>query len=275
MAGPVVPRHRPRPPLYRLARALRLASLAVLIAIILFVATVAYSAYEVVRSGPSAGSVSAQFAPNDTVAVLGQFTFSNVGIYPVNGFSLHLLVRNGTGEYLGESTSGPVNFAPGASQQFPFAFYLPVTGFGAASSLLTLDQNLAVGVWANATFGYVFPISVALTTNKSWGAPFAEFRASVGSPFTVGGTVEVPVTIQFQNHASFTEGGTLAISVVSSSGPTCGGGSFPLNVAPGQPYSQTNNLALASGCAASGGTLETQYVTTGGPTLSLPSEPIP
>jgi len=276
VAAQVVPRaRRPPPPMYRLARAFRRIGTLVLVLVVLFVATAAYSAYEVARTGPSASSFTTQFAPNNTLEVEGQFNFSNGGFYPIADLSLHLLVRNGTGVYLGESAAGPKSFAAGASQVFPIDFFLPIVATGAAESLLTEDQTLQVGAWANLTYAYLFPISVSFDSNRSWGAPFANFAAAPGTPYTAGGTVEIPVTVTFDNHASFADDGTLALTIESSAHVACGAGSFALDVPPGGPYDQTTDIGLAAGCSPAGGSVVSTYTVQGGAPISLPPEPIP
>jgi hypothetical protein len=271
----VLPRYRKPPPLYRLARALRRVGLVVLILIILFVASAAYSAYETARSGASASNLGYAFGSNNTIVVSGQFTFTNGGFYPVNGFSIHLRIANQSGAFLGSGSDGPVALAPGASQPFPLVFVLPIDPDSPAASLVTMDQNLNLTVFANATFGYLFPIGVTLTKNESWGAPFADFSASVGTPSMMGGVVVVPVTIQFQNHASFADVGTLAVRLVSSGGTVCGTGSFSINVPPQSPYSESTSIDLASGCSIAGGTAVALYTTGTGVTIALPPEAIP
>ncbi len=275
VADQVLPRYRTPPPLYRLARALRRISVLVLVIILVVMATEVYSAYSTAKSAPTGSNFTTAFAANDTLQVSGQFTFTDGGLYPVSGFTLHVVVRNGSGVLIGTSTAGPVTFQPTVTQVFPIDFYLPIHSAGPATSLLTEDQTLGVGIWANATFGYLFPLSVALNDTRQWGAPFAEFSVGVGAPTTTGGVVDVPVTVQFQNHASFADDGTLDFAVVSSGGATCATGSFVLNVAPGQPYSQTDSVPLASGCSPAGGTVTSTYVTSDGIPISLPSESIP
>jgi hypothetical protein len=275
VADQMLPRYRRKPPLYRLARYLSWTSTIVLVLIIVFVASAVYSAVDTARSGVGNSSFSTGFAANDTLAVTGSFTFDNGGFYPIDGFTLHLIVRNGTGEFVGDSTAGPVNFAPSVSQVFPITFYLPVSRSGPGVSLLTQDQTLGVDLWANATFATLFPISISLNSSRSWGAPFADFSASVGTPFPMGSTVEVPVTISFENHASFADAGTITVTVYSSADQDCGSGVFSLNVPPGSPYSQSTDIGLASGCNPSGGTVTTVYTNSDGISISLPTESIP
>jgi len=271
---PVYPPFRHPPALYRLARAFRRISLVVLVLILLFLGTALYSAVEVLRSGPSTGPFTAGFGPNDTVAVSGSLNFSNPGFYPISAFSVHLRVVNASHVYLGEGSFGPVDLPNGATQPITITFYLPVSSTGPGGSLLTEDQTLNVSVWGNATYAYLFPISISVETNKSWGAPFADLSIGVGTPVASGAGAVVPVTIQFQNHAKFAESGELNFALVPLGGPSCGGGSFDLAVPPGGQFDQTTNVPISSGCSPSGGSLEAVYVGNGG-TIPLPPQRIP
>jgi hypothetical protein len=274
VAALVVPTHRRPPPIYRLQRALRWTAALVFVALVVFAGTVAYSAFEVARASPQSRGLSASFAPNDTIEVSGSFTLSNSGFYPIQGFALTARILDASGGFLGKVGVGPTD-VPGASTgEFPISLYFPISASGPATSLLTQDQYLSVDAWANATYAFLFPLSVALTETRAWGAPFVNFQASVGTPSGGGGTLSIPVTVTFSNHANFAEVGTLSFSIVSSNLVTCGGGSFPLDVPPGGLYDQTTNATLSSGCSPSGGELESSY-TSGGMTIALPSEPIP
>ena len=274
VSNPWFPQSRTPPGLYRLARWFRRISLVLLVVVILFLASAAYSAVEVVRSGPTAGNFSASFDSNDTVAVTGDLNFSNHGFYPISAFSVHVRVLNQSSVYLGQGSFGPVTLASGALQPITIAFYLPIETSGPGASLLTENQVLNVSVWGNATYAYLIPVSIAVETNKSWGAPFADLQVSVGAPVPVSGGYAVPVTIQWQNHASFDEAGTLDFSVVSANGPSCGGSSFPVSVPPGGSFDQTKDVSIVSGCSPAGGTVAAEYLS-GGLTIPLPPEPIP
>jgi len=275
VSAQLLPRYRRPPPLYRLARALRRIGLVVLVLVLLFVASALYSAYETARGGASASDFEYAFGANNTFVLSGTLSFSDGGIYPVNGFTVHLRVANATGQVVGESSDGPVNFAPGGRATFPVTFVLPIALASAAASLLTTDQFLNETIFANATFAYVFPVSVEVAKNTSWGAPFAGLTASVGTPTTMGGTVVVPVTIQFENDASFADDGSLEVRLVSESGTVCASSTYPIDVPPETPYSQTNDFTLATGCSISGGTVVSTYTTSGGATVTLPPEAIP
>jgi hypothetical protein len=274
MAALSYPRSRTPPALYRVSQLLRRLAIVVLVVIVLFLATVAYSAVRLVDSSPQTGGYAASFASNDTVAITGSVVLSNPGYYPVAGFTLGLRVLNNSGGFLGTLKAGPVTLAAGSSTTFPIALYLPISAGSPAESLLVTDQELTVGFWGNTTYAYLFPISVHFTQTKSWGAPFADLKVTAGAPTLIGGTVFVPVTISFTNDASFAEVGSLNVQVVQANGFVCGGGSFPLNVAPGDLYDQTQNVDVSSGCSTAGGYVASEFVS-GGTIIPLPPEALP
>lgn len=274
MAGLVVPTHRQPPAIYRLARALRWLSVLVLVVLVLFATTVAYSAVEVARSSPQSSGLSASLAANGSIEVGGSFTLLNPGFYPIQGFQLTARIANLSGVFLGQLGVGPSEIAPGSTGTFPIALYVPVSTSGVVASLLTEDQYLRVNAWGNATYAYLFPISVELTENRSWGAPFANFAATAGTPTGGGGSISVPVTVSFANHASFGESGSLVFTIVSAANADCGTTSFPLDVGPGGSYDRTQDVTLAAGCSPAGGELLGEY-SYGGAAVPLPPEAIP
>lgn len=265
---------RTSPALYRISRLLRRLSVVVLVVIIVFLGTVGYSAARLVQSTPQTGGYSASFASNDTVAITGSIVLSNPGYYPGAGFTLGVRVLNSTGEFLGALKAGPVTLAAGSATTFPIALYLPIAAGSPAESLLVTNQNLALGLWGNTTYAYLFPVSVHFTQMKFWGAPFSGLTVTAGAPTLMGGTILVPVTVTFTNDASFTEFGALNIQVVQATGFVCGGGSFSLNVAPGDLFDQTQNVAVSTGCSTAGGHVDTEF-TSGGSTIPLPPEALP
>ena len=274
MSSSLAPHFRRPPGLYRVARLFRRLSLLVLVVLILFMVSVGYSAVEFVRSSPQSGDYSASFVANDTVSVSGSMSLSNPGFYPVAGFSLGLRIENASGAFLGALSTTPRTIAPGTTTTIPVELSLPISAAGPAVSLLITDQFLSVGVWGNATYAYLFPVSIHFVQQKSWGAPFANLAISAGTPVAGGGGVTVPITVTFANHADFAESGTLQVALESSSGATCGAGAFPMDVPPGAFYDQTESLALASGCPISGGSAVAVFVS-GSETIPLPPEGIP
>ena len=245
-----------------------------LVLLVIFAATVAYSAVEVAQSSAQSRSLSEAFAPNGTVEITGSFTLSNPGFYSIQGFTLTARVANGTGVHLGTIRVGPTQIAPSTTGVFPIALYLPVSASGPAASLLTKDQYLSLYAWGNATYAYLFPLSVSLNETRYWGAPFEGFRASVGTPSGSGGTLTVPVTLTFANDATSPDGGTLTFLLESSGFDDCGGGSFSLDVPSGGFYDQTQNAVVSPSCPLSGGELLVTY-SNGGGTIPFPPEPLP
>ena len=273
MATSPLYRPPPKPPgIYRAARWLRRISVIVLVVIILFVAFVAYSAVQVAQSHPKVGPTSSGLEANDTVGILASLTISDPSDFPIQNFELQVHIRNGTGLPLVDTTVGPTTISAGSTENVPLALYIPITAEG--ESLLVDNQNLAWSVWGNASYGYLFSISLGVQTNKSWGAPFEGLSVSVGAPVMMGGGVTVPVTLSFNDDASFADTGTVNFQILSASGATCGSGTFDLDVPAGSPYMDTQSVGVTSGCNPAGGEVTSQFVGDG-IDVSLPPEPIP
>jgi hypothetical protein len=271
----VSPLYRPPPTppgIYRAARWLRRLSVIVLVVVLVFVAFVVYSAVQVAQSHPKVGNSTSQLEENDTVGLMSSLTINDPTYFPIQDFQLQVRILNGTGLPLVNSTIGPTTIPSGASVNIPLALYIPITEQG--ESLLVENQNLEWNVWGNASYGYLFAVSLGLEMNKSWGAPFDDLSVSLGTPSTMGGTTTVPVTLSFTDDASFADTGTVNFAIVPASGPSCGSGSFVFNVPAGSPYSNTQPITLASGCNPSGGDITAQFVGDG-IDVALPPEPIP
>lgn len=274
MAASAVPTYRRPPAIYRVARALRWFGVLVLVLLVIYAGTVAYSAYEVANASVESRSLSGALVANGTIEISGSFTLSNPGFYPIENLELAVQVANGTGVHLATVAAGPETVMGGSTGLFPVLASLPIAASRAAESLLFVDQYLEVKAWGNVTYAYLFPISVALSENRSWGAPFEGFRATAGPPSYQNGALTDPVTVTWSNHASFVEAGALSFELVSSNLADCGGGSFSLDVPPGGLYSQTQDVTLNAGCSPAGGELLTSF-TIDGSTTSFPPEPIP
>lgn len=275
MAASTVPTHRRPPAIYRAARAFRGLGILAVVLLLVYAGTVAYSAFEVARSSPQSRGFSESIATNGTIEIAGAFTITNSGIYPIQSLELTARVANDTGFFLGKLGVGPTDLAAGDTGVYPVALYIPISTTGPVSSLLTTDQYLELNAWGNATYAYLFPISLSLNETRSWGAPFEAFRVSVGAPMMGGGgTVTVPVTISFSNHAAVPDEGTLAFVVESSNSDDCGSGSFSLDVPSGALFDQTDDTTLAAGCSPLGGQVLATY-TNGGAPIALPPEAIP
>jgi hypothetical protein len=272
MSSPLA-RPRPRPPgIYRAARALRRAATIVLVVALVFVGFVAYSAIQIVHSRPQVGNSSEALESNGSVGYSTSFTLNNPTYFAIQSFQLVVRIANGSGGLLVDDATPATTIAAGGVGYVPFAFYLPLSA--GSASLLTVDQDLHWDVWGNATYGYLFPVSIGVNTERSWGAPFANLSVSVGTPFMMGGNLEVPVQLSFADDASFSDVGTVNFEVESSGGATCSTGSFAVNVPSGQQYSMSQNVAIASGCDPSGGHVNSQYLENGA-SIPLPPESIP
>ncbi len=271
MSGPVHSYPRRVPPLYRLSRALRSASALVLVLLILFTLSVVYSTSELAQSPPQVGSFSVGFGSNGTLILAGSLTLGNPGFYPIQALSLVARVTNASGNYLGSFGFGPTTVASQSTDEFPLDLYLPISATGPGASLLVHNQYLEIGIWGNATFGFIFPAGVTISNNERWGAPFSDLAIRVGNTSSNG---TVPVTVSFQNDATLADDGTLRASVVAASGITCGSVSWTIAVAMGQQFDQTQPVALSQGCSPAGGTLVTEFITPGY-TVPLPPEALP
>lgn len=274
MTAQVVSRYRRPPFIYRIAQVLRWFGIFVLIALILYAGSVAYSASEVAHASVQSRSLSAVFVSNGSIEVRGSFTLTNPGFYPIQDLELAARIANASGIHLGTITVGPNTVAGHGNASFPIVIDVPIAASLAAESLLVEDQYIHVSAWANVTYAYLFPLSVTLSENRSWGAPFEGLTVSVGTPVLRNGTVTTPVTITFSNHASFVENGGLSFVIESSSFADCGGGSFSLDVPPGALYDKTENVTLNTGCSPLGGQVVVTY-TIDGSSTTLPPEPIP
>lgn len=263
--------HRTPPRLYRASRWLRRISTIVLVLIIVYLLTTTYSAVRLIAaSAHQSGGFTAGLAANETVEIQGTLAFTNPGFYPVQGFEITVRVLNGSGSFLGQSVDGPLTLPPGASTTFPLAFFVPLSGSPAAETLLVTDQPLVTNVWGNATYAFLFPVSIHIQQNQSWGAPFADLAIAPGAPTASS----VPVTLSFSNHADFADVGILNVVLGSASGLPCGNTTYPIDEPSGGDYSQTETIALAPGCSIAGGYADASYLT-GGSSFPLPREALP
>jgi hypothetical protein len=266
--------YRHPPGLYRLARALRRASLLVLVLIILYTASVAYSAAETAQSAGHLSGLTPSYNANGTLSLSATLTIDNGGFYEVRGLTFAVRVANASGLFVAATQAGPSNLASQVTTTIPLNLTVPVSDSAAAASLLTVDQSLDLAIWANATFGYLFPLGLAVSDTRSWGAPFSDLQYSFGTPTVAANGTTVPVTLAFNNNSPLADVGDLEFTLLASSGTSCGAGSFVLDVPSGAPYSHTTGVTVANGCSLVGGSVRGSYVTPAF-TLVLPPEPIP
>ncbi len=274
MATALLPHFRRPPPLYRLARGLRRVGLIVLVLLVLGLAVEVYSVSKVVGSSPGSSGFSAQFLPNETFELAGTFHVPNSGPLPITDFRLHLRLLDAAASYLGGATGGPITLAGGSNTSVPIVVYLPFAAGGAVSSLLTEDQTLTVQLWANGTYGYLFPAGIATSTTDTWGAPFANYQVATAAAGPGNGTSELAVTISYQNHAGFDEVGSLDFAVLSERGTTCGTGSLPVDVPAQGSFNEQQTVAIASGCAPAGGSVTAALLAPDDVVVPLPAEAV-
>jgi hypothetical protein len=272
MSSPLA-RPQPRPPgIYRAARALRRGAVIALVLTIVFVGIVAASAVQIVHSRPQVGNSSSVLESNGSVGYSTSFTLNNPTYFAIQSFQLKVRIANSSGDLIVNDATPATTIPAGGSSFVPFTFYLPLNA--GTTSLLTVDQYLDWNVWGNATYGYLFPVSIGVSTERSWGAPFANLSVSVGTPFMMGGNLEVPIQLSFVDNANFADDGTVNFQVVATGGATCATGSFAIDVPGGQSYSMSQNVPITSGCDPSGGQVNSQYLESG-TSIMLPSERIP
>lgn len=243
-----------------------------LLLVILYVGIVAYSAVQVVKTAPRVGGDTVQLESNDTVGILTSFTLTNPSLFPIQQFGLHFRILNGSSLPLFSSTVSSGNIAAEGSTVIPVDLYVPLTTAG--TSLLTENQYLQWDVWGNASYGYLFPVSIGVETERSWGAPFDNLTAALGAPGAVNGSDTIPVTVTFSNDATFSDDGTLDFQVVPQTGSNCAQGSFVMDVPAGGTYSSTERVPISSDCDLLGGHLSAEFVGSGY-TVPFPPEAIP
>ena len=263
----------PRPPLYRLSRAIRLVGILVLVAVLLYTAAAAVSAAELRPSDVGHGGTTTSVLANGTIEVAAAINLTNPGYFPINAISIAADVHLANGTRLGAGSSPPVAVAPGATARIPITFLLPLDFLGSESALLTHDAQLPGEYWVNVTYASLFTAEVEVANNLSWGAPFFGLNVTVGTP-TGGsnGSLTFPAHVVFDNHARFGASGTLTFHFAAPGGATCGQGSVPVSDPAGAHVDQTVNVTTT--CDPAGGTLYASF--TGAPwTVAFPPEPIP
>lgn len=272
---------RPRPPaLYRAARAIRRISAVLLVLVLIFAGVATYSGVKFAQgvqqgSSQQIGGFTSQFTANQTLELSAHYPINNSGLLPVNGLSIALAVRNSFGVLLTQGSTRGVQIASGASASIPFALALSVSNSSPAVSLLVTDQTLAIFIWANVTYAYLFPVQLSFQQSYGWGAPFHGLSTTFGNPFILpNGTVGVNSTLSFSDHLDMTLQGNLELRLDSSGGSTCGLLSYPMDLHDGVDFQSTQTAYLAPGCNPLGGTVRGVFI---GPTYSfaLPNQVIP
>jgi len=266
---------RRAPALYRVSGLLRNIGTAVLVILIVFLVTAAYSAAHLrPEVGGNQSSSSVSLDPNGTAVLTESVNLSNQGYYSISPLTVSLEISNATtGAILAVGGSAPLTIAPGTNASIPISIWVPLTG--SSEALITQDEALVERAWVNATYASIFVIQLAGGSNYSWGAPFSGFTASPGAPsLQPNGTVLVPVTVSFENKASFPDAGTFDFNVETAGGASCTSGSVPVDVPGGTGMYQTFSFYVPSSCDPAGGSIHSTY-SGSGLDFVLPSEAIP
>jgi hypothetical protein len=210
---------------------------------------------------------------NGTAMVSSTVNLSNPGYFAISDLSVGIQVRSATGALIGVGGASAVTIPARGTGSISVSLWIPLGG--STNSLVTQDAQLAYQIWINASDASLFTLHISSLSNDTWNAPMSGLNATAGAPVVnPNGTVSVPVTLSFANHAGFTDVGTATFTILSASGATCGGGSLAVNAPGGSNFDQTTSVLLAAGCNPSGGHTEATY-TGNGFTVTLPSESIP
>lgn len=262
------------PRLVRVTRLLKRVSVVVFLVFIVYLLTVAYSFGAVARgihTNGGSGSGTAEFTGTSAISTSQLLNVSNMGIYPLT-LAAGVVISDASGIVLGHGSSASTQISAGGSGQLALVALLSVSPGAPGQLLLTHSETLEYGIWANATLGIylVVPVSVHITQNDSWGAPFSDPAAT--APIAGG---QASVTFSFQNNASFSVAGVLEFQLLAPGGGTCGSGSFDVSTPQGQSFDQTVAVATVCTSLVGGTLLETLSGGIGSPYIvQLPPIPI-
>ena len=260
------------PPLYRLSRILRLVGLAVLTVLIIYVGLVIYSA-SMVKPSTKGGASAAHLESNGTAQITQSVNLSNPGFFGFSDLTTAVVLTWPNGTFVGSGGSAPLSVPGGGEGRINVSFWLPLAT--SASQLLTHSASLTLKLWLNLTYASLLTLHVSNQQNYSWGAPFANFNATPGSPTPQSnGTLLVPVTVSYNNEADFGVGGTASVRVLSSTGAACTSSSLNVGTSAHGSFYQTVDLYLAASCNPSGGSIVVTF-TGSGITYTFPPQGIP
>ena len=284
MKAQLTPRRSRAPPLYRISRGLGYAAIALTILIVTLVVFTIYSGIQFARGLQQANldkntPFTAKFVGSD-VLVNTSVSIPNRGYLTATGLTTVLIAYSEEGQQVGEGAASVPSLAAGSTTpvQLGFALNLSTNNSGALG-LLTTAQHLLVRGWVNATYGSLFPVSVAFNRTYDWGAPFQQLNMSVGPPYhgPANAPISLPpvsVRLAFTNQAPITVAGSIYAVLYASSQATCGWSNFTFSVPQGQPFDQTVAGVLVAGCSLTGGSIAAVFMGEGF-ALPLPRIPIP
>jgi hypothetical protein len=257
---------------YKASKAFGWLSIIVSIGIAIFLVTVAYSASGIRYDGVS--PLGGSSVPGNVVDFTVTVTLSNPGYYSMDNFHLGLRVVYPQHGLLAVGSSAATSLSAESTQYVPVSFPVNMAS-PLVRGLLTNDSKLSMSAWVNTTYGYFFPVEVAVAENISWGAPFYGLSVETGTP-TVGpnGTAIVPVTIAFSNHSPLPLIGSLSFAVLSAADATCGSGNLNVTALPTEHFDSTTDVTISGGCQPQGGQVVATY-TSSLLTATLPPIQVP
>ncbi|MCI4347989.1 MAG: hypothetical protein L3J97_05155, partial [Thermoplasmata archaeon] len=141
--------------------------------------------------------------------------------------------------------------------------------------LLLNDARIQGTIWLNASYAAVIPVNLEVAFPYHWGAPFANLSYTTGTPFPgPNSTVEIPVTIHFENHTPGLKlAGNLTVTVTQPNGVVCTQQKFPVVTYNG-PVTLFETFIVPNTCSPSGATISSVF-TAPGINIPLPPETIP
>jgi hypothetical protein len=271
MAGP------PRPALYRASRYVSLAATLVALLLVLYVGLVIYSASQI-KPGSGGGTGIEQNVTSAGFELTAVVNFSNPGFLPITKVHLSSVVElpNGGG-ILARGTSPNISIAPGSVGRVPLTMVVPFASDPSASMLLTQDAQLPSAVFANVSLSGLFSIRVEIPTNISWGAPFANLTLTPGAPTNVNGSVVVPLSLSFNDHASFPVGGVLSLTLEGTGGSNCDVAATPFTISASSHGSDSSSsqVTAPAGCSFPKGTPVSGTFSSSSWSANLPPETLP
>jgi hypothetical protein len=243
------------------------------LALVGFVLSIAVSASYIQYEGTM--PISARSLGSSNLVISAEVGLSNQGVYSLEGFHMSLHLLNPQGELVATGSTATSSLPARSTVEIPLSIHTDLSS-PIVSLLVTHNSTLKAHAWINATYATLVPVHLTLTEDYPWGAPFYGFSTSWGTPSNLSnGTVSLPIHVSFANYFPIPDYGTLGMSVFSTNGTRCGGGSLSLPViATGSSFSGGTHLHLAQGCDYAGGTLTLLY-TDPLVTLEIPPQVIP
>jgi hypothetical protein len=245
----------------------------VLVVGILYLAAAVYYATQV--SSPGGSSTTVSVGSPTAVELAEQFNLSNPGPFPIQGLTAQAVLRipNDTAPLL--AASSPLTLPGGTTATVRLALTLALTSSRPLASLLVNDSRLPYSVWINATYAGFVGVALATSSGWDWGAPFANLTVEPGTPRALAnGTLEVPFSIDFSDHAPFGLNGTFRLALYDAGGSLCGTLAVPVSVAHRAAFAATTSAFVPPGCAAPGEAYSASW-TGSGLALPLPGGVLP